>query len=437
MEVFMKRFLLVLAALFLLPAFVFAGGNRQKASSGSDNYLRYAWWGNTVRDERTRKLVALFEQRNPGVTIETETTNWDNYWPKLNTQVAAGNLPDVMQQDYSYIVMYNDRNLLEGLDPYVSKGAIDLSKWSDNAVGSGRLNGKLIGLSLGTNCWGMVVDPAPLRRAGVSINDTTWTWKDYEQYALTIFRATGVQTMPFTDFDQIPEHIVRQFGHPMYAKDGKSLGFTANSPAYAAIKEVFLDMQLRLKAAGALYDPEDAFILDEEAFEEAPIAFGKTWNAYFWSNEYVGVQEALGRPMEYFMCPSVQGNKAPFGTYLNPSQFISVTTPSKNKDLAVKFANFFVNDLEANRFLMAERGIPIPTDVRADLSGRVDPGMKYMFDFITKITPFTTLIDPPDPAAIDEVRDMTRPIVLQCYTGRLSSEAAMSQLFRTASDILK
>ena len=432
----MKRLFLILAGLVLLSALVFAGGQKQ-ASGGSGNYLRYAWWGNTVRDERTRKLVALFEQKNPGVTIETETTNWDNYWPKLNTQVAAGSLPDVMQQDYSYIVMYNDRKLLVDLDQYTRSGAIDLSKWSENAVGSGRLNGKLIGLSLGTNCWGMVVDPAALKKAGVTINDTAWTWKDYEQIALAIYKTTGVQTMPFTDFDQIPEHIVRQFGIGMFSKDGKSLGITNNSAAYAAVKEVFLDMQLRLKAAGALYSPEDAFILDEEAFEELPMAFGKTWNTYFWSNEFVGVQEALERPMEYVLCPSVNGNKAPYGTYLQPSQFLSMISSSKNKDLAAKFINFFVNDLEANRFLMAERGIPVPTDVRSDLAGRVDPGMKYTFDFITRVTPFTSLIDPPAPPAVDEVRDMTRPIVLQCYTGQLSSEAAMAQLVKTANDILK
>ena len=430
----MKRIVLALVCL-MLPVFIFAGGGKQKQSDS--NYLRFGWWGNTVRDERTRKLVALFEQKNPGVTIETETTNWDNYWPKLNTQVAAGNLPDVIQQDYSYIVMYNDKNLLVDLEQYTRSGAIDLSKWSENAVGSGRLNGKLIALSLGTNCWGIVVDPAALRKAGVTINDTAWTWKDYEQIALTIYKTTGVQTMPFTDFDQIPEHIVRQFGVGMFSKDGKSLGITNNSAAYAAVKEIFLDMQLRLKVAGALYSPEDAFILDEEAFEESPLAFGKTWNAYFWSNEYVGILEAIGRPMEYYLCPSVSGNKAPYGTYLQPSQFLSMVSTSKNKDLAAKFINFFLNNLEANRFLMAERGIPVPTNVRSDLAGRVDPGMKYMFDFITRVTPFTSLIDPPAPSAVDEIRDMTRPIVLQCYTGQLSSEAAMTQLLKTANDILK
>jgi len=222
----------------------------------------------------------------------------------------------------------------------------------------------------------------------------------------------------------------------MFSKDGKSLGLTNNAAAQAAVKEIFLDMQLRLKAAGALYDPEDAFIPDVE-FEEMPISFGKTWNAYEWSNEHVSMQEAAERPLEYYLCPTVDGNKAPYGTYLQPSQYISMLSSSKVKDLGAKFINFFVNDIEANRFLLAERGIPVPTDVRADLANRVDADMKYMFDFITRISPFTSPIDPPGPPAVDEMRDMTRPIVLQCYLGQLSSEAAMTQLIRTANDILR
>ena len=428
----MKRIGLILVCLGL-PALVFAGGGGQKQGSG--NYMRFAWWGNTVRDERTRRLVSLFEQKNPGVTVETETTGWDDYWMKLNTQAASGSLPDVMQQDYSYVTMYNDKKLLADMEPFAKKGIIDLSKWSDDVIASGRLGGKLIGLDVGTNAWGMGVDPAVLQKAGITIDDTKWTWKDYEQIAITIYQKTGVQTMPFTDFDQIPEHIVRQFGAAMFSKDGKTLGFTSNSAAYAAVKEVFLDMQLRLKAAGALFSPEEAFI-ESDAMEEWPISMGKAWNCFYWSNEHVGMLEAAGKPLEYYLCPSVNGNKAPYGTYLQPSQFLSILSTSKNQDLGAKFVNFFLNDLEANRILLAERGIPVPTDVRADLAGRVDPDMKYVFDYITRITPFTSRIDPPAPLAVDEVRDMTKPIILQCYTGGLSSDAAMAQLVKTANEIL-
>ena len=428
----MKRVGLILVCL-ALPALVFAGGGGQKQKDS--NYLRYAWWGNTVRDERTKRVIALFEQKNPGITIEAETTGWDDYWVKINTQAASGSLPDVMQQDYPLLNTYNEKNLLVDMQQFVKSGIIDLSKWPDDVINSGKLAGKLLGLSLGTNAWGMGIDPAILQRAGVTIDDTKWTWKDYEQIALTIYQKTGVQTLPFTEFDQIPEHIVRQFGATLFSKDGKSLGFTSNSAAMAAVKEIFLDMPLRLKAAGALFNPEEAFI-EEMAMEERSISTGKTWNSFHWSNEHVGMVEAAGKPLVYYLTPVVNENKAPFGTYLQPSQFMSMLTTSKKQELGAKFVNFFINDMEANRILMAERGIPAPTDVRADLAGRVDAATKYTFDYISRITPFTSPIDPPAPDAVDEMRDMTGPIILQCYLGQLSSDAAMNQLIRTANEIL-
>jgi multiple sugar transport system substrate-binding protein len=427
-----KRYLLVLFT--LLPTLLFATGKSQQTSGGG-GYLRFAWWGNTTRDDRTIKAVQLFMEKNPGVTVETEPTQWDGYWPKLNTQAAAGSLPDIMQQDYSYIVQYNDRNQLVDMNSYVQKGIIDLSKWSDSALASGRLGGKLIALALGTNTLGLGVDSGVLARAGVTIDDTTWTWKDFEQIALTVYQKTGVQTTTGLDYaNQHFGHIVREFGVPFFAPDNKSLGFTNNAQVRAALKD-HLDMLLRLRSAGALYDPEDAFVAGK-AMEEEPISQGKAWNGSYWSNQHVGHVNVGKKPLDLLIYPSVNGNKEPYGTYLKPSMFISILSASKNQDLAARFVNFFVNDLQANRILLAERGIPIPTDVREDLAPRVDLNMKYLFDFITKVTPFTSPIDPPSAPQSGEVQDVIRPILLQCLTGKLDSATAVDEMIKAANAVL-
>lgn len=422
----MKR-IAVLLAVLVMPTLFFARCEKKESA----RYLRFAWWGNTTRDERTIAAAKLFMEKNAGVTIETESAQWDGYWPKLNTQAAAGSLPDVMQQDYMYIGQYNNRNQLIDLNDYVRKGVIDLSKWPDSAVASGRLDGKLIALSMGTNSWGMGVDMATVEKAGLTIDDTQWTWKDFEHIAIEIYQKTGIRTMPFNEFHQVFEHVIRQAGMSFFAPDGKSLGWTG-SPGL--IRDI-LDMQLRLKAAGVLYDPADGFIAGR-AFEEEPISKGTTWNAYYWSNQHSGHINAAKRPLEYLIFPTVYGNKAPYGTYLKPSMFISILSSSKNPELVAQFVNFFVNDLEANRILLAERGIPVQSDVREDLSPRVDPNMKYLFDFITRVTPYTSPIDPPDPPASGEVRDVMRPILLQCLTGNLSSDAAVAQMIQVANAVL-
>jgi len=433
----MKKLWLLLAIL-AVPALVFATGARESTGSATGGTLRFAWWGNPTRDERTLQVVRLFEQKNPGVTIETETTNFAGYWDNLAAQAAAGNLPDVMQMDYAYIDQYNSRNMLVDLQPFAQRGIINLSRWSDAGLSGGRLGGKLAGLNLGVNAWGVEADRAVLQRAGVTINDTAWTWRDFESISTQIFQRTGVQTLGFGAdmYYQLIENAVRYFGAPMYARDGKSLGFTNNSAALAAIKDM-LDIQLRLKAAGALYDPEDAFV-SGRGFPEMPLTQGKTWNNWNWSNQHVGYVAAANRPLDYYICPAstATGMKAPFGTYLKPSMLISMLTTSKNQDLAARFIDFFINDEEANRILMAERGVPIPTNILQDLSTRVDANMKYTFDYITKATTVSSAIDPPDPTRAGEARDAMRPIIIQCLTGRITSDAAITQMVQAANAVL-
>jgi multiple sugar transport system substrate-binding protein len=132
----------------------------------------------------------------------------------------------------------------------------------------------------------------------------------------------------------------------------------------------------------------------------------------------------------------VEGPRAPWGLYYRAGQYISMLSSSTSKDLSARFINFFVNDLEANRILLAERGIPIPTDVREDLAGRVDANMKYLFDYISRITPFTSPANPPYPAAAGESQDMIRPIVLQALNGRITPDAAMTQMVQAANAVL-
>ena len=61
----MKKATLVSIVFFLalMPAMVFARGGQ---AAGGDGYIRFAWWGNATRDERTQNVINLYTQRNPG-----------------------------------------------------------------------------------------------------------------------------------------------------------------------------------------------------------------------------------------------------------------------------------------------------------------------------------------------------------------------------------
>jgi multiple sugar transport system substrate-binding protein len=336
-----------------------------------------------------------------------------------------------MQHDWAYITQWANRNQLLDLDPYVKNGTIDASKIPASALAAGRINGKLYAISLGTNAYGFTYDPAVVERAGVKIDSVNWTFKDFEYAALTIYQKTGVKTLPFTPTSpyNVIEYMIRETGKPFYAADGKSLGFTDTTQ----IKE-FFDIQLRLLDAGALYSPEESYITT--TMEEGPFAKGLTWNEYVYINQLIAQQAANGRPIAEALIPHINGTRQRIGEYLKPSQFISITAQSKNPDLAAKVLNFYVNNKEANAILLAERGVPVPTDIRDYLYTLVDPSNKMAFDFITLASDHSSAIDPPDPAPAGEVMAFIRDLTLQVLTKKVTSANATTQFMTGCNRIL-
>ncbi|MGH0052482.1 MAG: ABC transporter substrate-binding protein [Sphaerochaetaceae bacterium] len=423
-----RNVLIIIMAIFLLlPGAIFA---QASAEESDQNTMRLAWWGNPTRDERTYGAVELFQEKNPGITIETETTGWGGYWDKMNTQAAAGSLPDLMQHDYAYMLQWVERNQLADLTPYVDEGVIDLSKINESFLSGGRVDGKLYGISLGTNAVCLTYDPAILKKAGVvEPNSATWTWEDFERIALQVYQNTGVKTIPFftTDPKVGFDNLIRQTGAATYGESG--LGFTDSS----VLREYYA-IQLRLLDAGALIEPEIAFVTVTP--EEGEFAKGNSWVEFIWSNQFVATQAAAKRPLKLALLPNIRNAKAK-GTFLKPSMFFSIPASAENPDLAAKFLNFFVNDKGVNDILMGERGVPIPDDVREDMASKVDPINKQIFDYISLASNNAGPIDPPDPAGSGEFLKMVRDVTQEILLKRVTLDEGVAKIMSRGNEILK
>jgi multiple sugar transport system substrate-binding protein len=139
------------------------------AQSAAPVELRVAWWGSQDRHTRTIKAIELFQKKHPNIKVTYEFAGWGDYWTKMTTQAAGRNLPDVMQQDYAYITEWSSRGLLAPLDDHVKSGLIDTRDVAEAAIRGGVVNGKLVGINLGSNsqCWMLDVDA--FKKAGVEL----------------------------------------------------------------------------------------------------------------------------------------------------------------------------------------------------------------------------------------------------------------------------
>src|SRR5919112_1373297 len=120
------------------------GSNGGGSSDGSAN-LQFAWWGNEVRNKNTQAAIDAYTKANPNVKISPQPGEFSSYWDKLATQTAGGQSPDVIQMDMAYIAEYGNRQAL--LD--VSK--VDVSKFTEGTVDSGKINDQLVGINAGVN----------------------------------------------------------------------------------------------------------------------------------------------------------------------------------------------------------------------------------------------------------------------------------------------
>ena len=85
-------------------------------------------WGNQTRNERTQKILDMYSEENPGVTIDGQFSEFNDYWNKLATAAAGHSMPDIVQMDYKYLQQYVNNNLLVDLTPYIEDGTIDTAK---------------------------------------------------------------------------------------------------------------------------------------------------------------------------------------------------------------------------------------------------------------------------------------------------------------------
>jgi|DewCreStandDraft_1066081.scaffolds.fasta_scaffold00231_18 multiple sugar transport system substrate-binding protein len=442
----MKKAMLVLLALIMVLSLAACAGNNantaNKPAEKTDTpavkdepkaevedkkepvTLRVAWWGGQPRHDYTLEVIKMYEEKNPHVKIEPEYASWDDYWKKLAPQAAANELPDVMQMDLSYLAQYGSKGQLEDLNSYLGT-AINVSDISDSAVSGGMLNGQLFGFNLGVNALQVHYDPVLLKKIGVDALDPNWTWDDYQELgkkaaAAGLYFETGLRPEVFFGY------YLRQNGNTLYAADGTQLGYTDD--------QLFIDffnMTTNMTKIGASPTPDVS--AQVKGAEDDPMVKGKAVSIFQWSNQYVGVRQVANRPIEMHPLPGPNGKD---GLYLKPSMFFSVSKNSKQKEEAAKFIDFFVNDIEANKLIKGDRGVPVSSTVQEALKPLLSEENQKVFDYIAWAGENSSVGDPPDPIGTAEIINLFTTYNEQMKYDKISVADAAKKFREEANAIL-
>ncbi|MZQ81979.1 extracellular solute-binding protein [Paenibacillus sp. 5J-6] len=397
----------------------------ENSSAKQEVKLRIAWWGGQSRHDYTLKLIAMYQELNPNVKIDTEYAGFDDFWKKLAPQAAANQLPDIIQMDISYLTQYATKDQLEDLSELANNGTIDVRLASPETIDSGRVDGKLYGIPLGVNAMGTTYDAAMLKEAGVSAIPKSWTWSDLEQIAKQM-KAKG-KVLDHMRFDQFFPYYLRTQDQHYFSQDGTSLGFS--DPRY------FIDyftMYLQWYEAGYMRDWGKES-LSKLTPEENPIALGDGFMTMAWSNQFTSLQEAARKPLNLTGLPGPNGK---LGLYLKPTMLFSIAKSSKQKSEAAKFISWFLNDLEANKLIKGDRGIPISSKVKDALKPTLSEEELKVYDYVTWVEKNSSPMDPPDPIGSAEVSRLLRDMQEQILFRKITVEEAAAKFMSEANAIL-
>lgn len=405
-----------------------ASGSPSASASGNQSpvTLRIAWWGGQARHDYTLKVIDMYEKLHPNVTIEPEYAAFDDYWKKLAPQAAANQLPDVIQMDISYLNQYADRNQLADLTPYTKDGTLDVSSVNENTLSGGVVDGKLYAMNLGSNALAMFVDPAMLQSMGVEKPENGWTWDQLDELGAKA-KAQGKYLMSDLRHDVFFPYYLRSQGQHMYSADGTKLGYDDD--------KYFIDFYTRYQAwydKGYL-EPLDQLAQSKGTPEEDLLALNKALTSNQWSNQYIAIAGAAKREVDMVPFPGWDSNQA---LYLKPSMYFSVANSSKVKQAAVDFINYFINDVEANKVILGERGVPVSSKVQEAIRPNLSPEQAKVFDYVAWAEKNSSQMDPPDPVGAVEVSALLKSEAEKILYKQISVEKGAAEFREKANAIL-
>ncbi|WP_137150379.1 extracellular solute-binding protein [Devosia sp. FKR38] len=411
-------------------AMVAAGAAGVMPAWAQSDSLRLLFWGGQARADRTYGVTDLYTKAN-GTAVEGEFLAWNDYWPKLATQTAGGNAPDVVQMDYRYIVEYAKRNAIAPLDEFVG-GALKLDSFDADQLEGGKVDGKLYGISLGANSVAMIYNVAAFEEAGVAPLTNAWTYDDLmavgEAFKAANIRGGMKAIMDGSYSEPMLQNWLRQKGKDLYTADGKLAFEEADAVEWYT-------MWAKFREAGYCVSAEDQ-ALDTGPLETTMLVLGKAAMIPSNSNQLVAFQTLMQDKLGMNGFPRVAAGVGG-GHYRKPSMFFSLGGTSANKEKAAEFLNFFISDPEAAKILGVERGIPCLPATREVVAPTLDEQSQVALNFVSNLGDLLGPLPPPPPASAGEIdASLIRTLGQEVGFGAKTPEQAGAELISGANDIL-
>jgi multiple sugar transport system substrate-binding protein len=386
--------------------------------------LDLAFWGNDVRAELYNEAIAAFNEEYPNITVNSSFLGFPEFWEKRQTEAAGGNLPDVMQFDYSYLRQYSENGLLLDLDPFLG-GIIETDPLPQNILDIGVVGGVTTGIATSTNAWGLFTNPVLLEQAGVEEFEGG-SWEDYIDWMGEVTDGAGDAFWGGGDYTgriQNFEIQLRSEGSYLFSEDGEP-GFdeerlTEFWESGAPIRDGIGVPQQRVEE-----------VAPKGAFDSALSASELTWD-----NFGAGYLAGLGESYTELglIAPPVteEGTK---DLYLKPSMLHTISANTEHPEAAATLVNFLVNSPQSGEIFGTNRGLPASETALA--AAELDPLSQQVKDYEASIADRLGDAPPVPIVGYGTLEEKFRQLGTELNFGTVTVEEAVSQFFSEMDVVL-
>ncbi|ADB33647.1 extracellular solute-binding protein family 1 [Kribbella flavida DSM 17836] len=262
-----------------------AGGG----DAGGKTTLRYAWWGNTIRQQNYTKALQQFTAANSGIGIEPEFAEYSAFQERMTTQIAARDVPDIFWIASPQVLTYHKSKLYRKLDDVPTLNWGDYSK---EDLESFKLGGELNTVPFAIFVPVIRYNETVAKADGVTIpaEGPGWNWDSFADLLVAYSKNNpgkrkGVPYAP--DHDLTFEAWLRQRGEQLWTEDGQ-VGFTPDGLGS------WLDWWEKLRKSGAALS-----LSEQEGMGPDWAQVGKLVLANFGNSNHI-IDDAKMFPQERF-----------------------------------------------------------------------------------------------------------------------------------------
>ena len=363
--------------------------SKEEVKDYTGQTLRIAWWGGDARNEQTMTIVEEFEKQYPGLTVEVEIAGFNDYFTRLNTQAAGGELPDVMQMDVGKIYTFADNDQLLDLTPYIEDGSIDMTNVSDSAAAMGEVCDGNYGVACGMNGLTFLYNTAILEEAGCTLSMEP-TLSELVDVAKTVYEKTGARIHSLGS--NTGEIFYRSLGRDRYAVGEDAFGFTEEDLL------TWAQFNLQVVEDDIISTPDNSV----EADNASKLAAGEIWCIAESSNQIVSYEAASGVTLEMVAQPHADDATVEYPTYLKPAMLWSVAADTEMADLAVAFIDYYTNSTSVYDVCGIDRGVPISSAIREYLLPGLSEADQKSFAYVDYLSEHSTPMNLYTPAKASE-----------------------------------